>query len=144
MHATGTIDLDDWRRRTRELHILWSVGPFSYFTAIIGPTGCKKSNVMDGPSPSCLEWAQRLSAVRSSMTSSMLSTTAIRRPMATACRASILHFIRDINIAGGSGQHIDGHVVNWEDYNAKLISFCILIKARRPRRCSNSCRSSRA
>ncbi|RCV31459.1 hypothetical protein SETIT_6G179100v2 [Setaria italica] len=41
-----------------------------------------------------------------------------------------LHFTRTITGAGGSEYRIDGRLVTWEDYNAKLRSLGIIVKAR--------------
>ncbi|KAF7095971.1 hypothetical protein CFC21_098004 [Triticum aestivum] len=41
-----------------------------------------------------------------------------------------LHFTRTITGAGGSEYRIDGRLVTWDDYNAKLRSLGILVKAR--------------
>ena len=39
-------------------------------------------------------------------------------------------FTRTINSSGGSEYRIDGKVVNWDEYNEKLKSLGILVKAR--------------
>lgn len=43
---------------------------------------------------------------------------------------SELQFTRTITSSGGSEYRIDGRVVNWDEYNAKLRSLGILVKAR--------------
>ncbi|WVZ83246.1 hypothetical protein U9M48_030414 [Paspalum notatum var. saurae] len=43
--------------------------------------------------------------------------------------ADLLHFIRTITGTGGSEYCIDSRLVTWDDYNAKLRSLGILVKA---------------
>lgn len=43
---------------------------------------------------------------------------------------SELQFTRAITSSGGSEYRIDGRVVNWDEYNARLKELGILVKAR--------------
>ncbi|CAM0873936.1 unnamed protein product [Alopecurus aequalis] len=119
-----------------------TIGPFFDFTAVVGPNGAGKSNLMDAISfvlgvrsahlrgaqlrdlVYALEDADREAARRASV------RLVYRLP---GTGAAELHFARSITIpaGGGSGSEyrIDGRLVTWEDYNARLRSLGILVKA---------------
>ncbi|KAK3124176.1 hypothetical protein QOZ80_8AG0641550 [Eleusine coracana subsp. coracana] len=114
-----------------------TIGPFFDFTAIIGPNGAGKSNLMDAIS---FVLGVRSAHLRGAQLKDLIYALDDRDKEAKGRRASVrlvyqmgteeLHFIRTITGAGGSEYRIDGRVVNWEDYNAKLRSLGILVKAR--------------
>jgi hypothetical protein len=114
-----------------------TIGPFFDFTAIIGPNGAGKSNLMDAIS---FVLGVRSAHLRGAQLKDLIYALDDRDKEGKGRRASVrlvyqmgadeLHFTRTITGAGGSEYRIDGRVVNWEDYNAKLRSLGILVKAR--------------
>ncbi|KAF0900828.1 hypothetical protein E2562_035464 [Oryza meyeriana var. granulata] len=116
-----------------------TIGPFFDFTAIIGPNGAGKSNLMDAIS---FVLGVRSVHLRGAQLKDLIYALDDRDKEAKGRRASVrlvyhlpgtgdeLHFTRTITGAGGSEYRIDGRLVTWDDYNAKLRSLGILVKAR--------------
>ncbi|CAM0911489.1 unnamed protein product [Alopecurus aequalis] len=116
-----------------------TIGPFFDFTAIIGPNGAGKSNLMDAIS---FVLGVRSAHLRGAQLKDLIYALDDRDKEERGRRASVrlvynlpgtgaeLQFTRAITGAGGSEYRIDGRVVTWDDYNAKLRSLGILVKAR--------------
>ncbi|CAO2173099.1 unnamed protein product [Urochloa humidicola] len=115
-----------------------TIGPFSDFTAIIGPNGAGKSNLLDAIS---FVLGVRSAHLRGARLRDLIYAADDGDKEAQGRRASVrlvyhqpdqeeLHFTRTITGAGGSEYRIDGRIVTWDDYNAKLRSLGILVKAR--------------
>ncbi|WVZ83418.1 hypothetical protein U9M48_030567 [Paspalum notatum var. saurae] len=118
-----------------------TIGPFSGFTAIIGANGAGKSNLMDAI---CFVLGVRSAHLRGAQLRDLIyKLDDGDKEVAEGRRASVrlvylqpnnqeeLHFTRTITGgAGGSEYRIDGRLVTWDDYNAKLRSLGILVKAR--------------
>ncbi|RID47098.1 hypothetical protein BRARA_I03724 [Brassica rapa] len=114
------------------------VGPFKDFTAIIGPNGAGKSNLMDAIS---FVLGVRTGQLRGSQLKDLIYAFDDREKEQRGRKAFVrlvyllddgveLRFTRTITSSGGSEYRIDNRVVNWEEYNAKLRSIGILVKAR--------------
>lgn len=114
------------------------IGPFSDFTAIIGPNGAGKSNLMDaisfvlGVRSGQLRGAQLKDLIYAydDKEKEQKGRRAFVRLVYQLGNESELQFTRTITSSGGSEYRIDGRVVNWDEYNAKLRSLGILVKAR--------------
>ncbi|KAF2286808.1 hypothetical protein GH714_030469 [Hevea brasiliensis] len=117
---------------------LQTIGPFKDFTAIIGPNGAGKSNLMDAIS---FVLGVRTGQLRGAQLKDLIyayddrekeqkGRRAFVRLVYLLANGSELHFTRTITSAGGSEYRIDGKVVNWDEYNARLRSLGILVKAR--------------
>ncbi|KAK3193546.1 hypothetical protein Dsin_024856 [Dipteronia sinensis] len=117
---------------------LQTIGPFSDFTAIIGPNGAGKSNLMDAIS---FVLGVRTGQLRGTQLKDLIYAFDDREKEQKGRRAFVrlvylmgngseLQFTRTINSSGGSEYRIDGKVVNWDEYNEKLKSLGILVKAR--------------
>ncbi|XP_050205176.1 structural maintenance of chromosomes protein 1 [Mercurialis annua] len=115
-----------------------TIGPFKDFTAIIGPNGAGKSNLMDAIS---FVLGVRTGQLRGAQLKDLIYAYDDREKEQRGRRAYVrlvylltngseLHFTRTITSAGGSEYRIDGKVVNWDEYNARLRSLGILVKAR--------------
>ncbi|RLN04202.1 hypothetical protein C2845_PM13G19830 [Panicum miliaceum] len=116
-----------------------TIGPFSGFTAVIGPNGAGKSNLLDAIS---FVLGVRSAHLRGAQLKDLIYALDDRDKEAEGRRAFVclvyhqpdqeeLHFTRTITGgAGGSEYRIDGRLVTWEDYNTKLRSLGILVKAR--------------
>ncbi|KAJ8639255.1 hypothetical protein MRB53_015949 [Persea americana] len=115
-----------------------TIGPFFDFTAIIGPNGAGKSNLMDAIS---FVLGVRSVQLRGAQLKDLIYAFDDREKEQKGRRAFVrlvyqmgngseLQFTRTITGAGGSEYRIDGKVVTWDDYNAKLKSLGILVKAR--------------
>uniref|UniRef100_A0A0D9XB24 Structural maintenance of chromosomes protein n=1 Tax=Leersia perrieri TaxID=77586 RepID=A0A0D9XB24_9ORYZ len=123
-----------------------TIGPFFDFTAIIGPNGAGKSNLMDAIS---FVLGVRSAHLRGAQLKDLIYALDDRDKEAKGRRAYVrlvyqlppgsdasdgdgdqLHFTRTITGAGGSEYRINGRLVTWDDYNAKLRSLGILVKAR--------------
>ncbi|KAG2257972.1 hypothetical protein Bca52824_077266 [Brassica carinata] len=113
------------------------VGPFKDFTAIIGPNGAGKSNLMDAIS---FVLGVRTGQLRGSQLKDLIYAFDDREKEQRGRRAFVrlvyllddgteLRFTRTITSSGGSEYRIDNRVVNWEEYNGKLRSIGILVKA---------------
>lgn len=114
------------------------IGPFSDFTAIIGPNGAGKSNLMDAIS---FVLGVRTGQLRGGQLKDLIYAYDDKEKEQKGRRAFVrlvyqlgneseLQFTRTITSSGGSEYRIDGRVVNWDEYNAKLRSLGILVKAR--------------
>lgn len=114
------------------------IGPFSDFTAIIGPNGAGKSNLMDAIS---FVLGVRTGQLRGAQLKDLIyayddsekeqrGRRAFVRLVYQLAGGSELSFTRTITSAGASEYRIDGRVVNWDEYNGKLRSIGILVKAR--------------
>ncbi|KAF3574086.1 hypothetical protein F2Q69_00061838 [Brassica cretica] len=114
------------------------VGPFKDFTAIIGPNGAGKSNLMDAIS---FVLGVRTGQLRGSQLKDLIYAFDDREKEQRGRKAFVrlvyllddgveLRFTRTITSSGGSEYRIDNRVVNWEEYNGKLRSIGILVKAR--------------
>lgn len=117
---------------------LQTIGPFKDFTAIIGPNGAGKSNLMDAIS---FVLGVRTGQLRGAQLKDLIyayddrekeqkGRRAFVRLVYLLANGSELHFTRTITSSGGSEYRIDGKVVNWDEYNARLRSLGILVKAR--------------
>lgn len=114
------------------------IGPFSDFTAIIGPNGAGKSNLMDaisfvlGVRSGQLRGAQLKDLIYAydDKEKEQKGRRAFVRLVYQLGNESELQFTRTITSSGGSEYRIDGRVVNWDEYNSKLRSLGILVKAR--------------
>ncbi|KAL5990580.1 hypothetical protein ACLOJK_011482 [Asimina triloba] len=114
------------------------IGPFFDFTAIIGPNGAGKSNLMDAIS---FVLGVRTGQLRGAQLKDLIYAYDDREKEQKGRRAFVrlvyrmgneseLQFTRSITSAGGSEYRIDGRLVAWDEYNAKLKSLGILVKAR--------------
>ncbi|CAH2064119.1 unnamed protein product [Thlaspi arvense] len=111
------------------------IGPFKDFTAIIGPNGSGKSNLMDAIS---FVLGVRTGQLRGSQLKDLIYAFDDREKEQRAFVRLVyllddgleLRFTRTITSAGGSEYRIDDRVVNWDEYNGKLRSLGILVKAR--------------
>ncbi|KAK8506157.1 hypothetical protein V6N13_002797 [Hibiscus sabdariffa] len=117
---------------------LQTIGPFSDFTAIIGPNGAGKSNLMDAIS---FVLGVRTGQLRGTQLRDLIYAFDDREKEQSGRRAFVrlvyqlaggtkLRFTRTILPSGGSEYQIDGSNVNWDEYNGKLRSLGILVKAR--------------
>ncbi|KAM1153191.1 hypothetical protein ACFX14_035616 [Malus domestica] len=115
-----------------------TIGPFYDFTAIIGPNGAGKSNLMDaisfvlGVRTGHLRGAQLKDLIYAfdDREKDQKGRRAFVRLVYQLASGSELQFTRAITGGAGSEYRIDGASVTWEEYNAKLRSLGILVKAR--------------
>ncbi|XP_008382865.3 structural maintenance of chromosomes protein 1 [Malus domestica] len=115
-----------------------TIGPFYDFTAIIGPNGAGKSNLMDaisfvlGVRTGHLRGAQLKDLIYAfdDKEKDQKGRRAFVRLVYQLDNGSELQFTRAITGGAGSEYRIDGASVTWEEYNAKLRSLGILVKAR--------------
>ncbi|KAE9612204.1 hypothetical protein Lal_00022122 [Lupinus albus] len=114
------------------------IGPFHDFTAVIGPNGSGKSNLMDAIS---FVLGVRTGQLRGAQLKDLIYAFDDREKEQKGRRAFVrlvyqlangteIQFTRAITSAGASEYRIDGNVVTWDVYNAKLKSLGILVKAR--------------
>ncbi|BBN00427.1 hypothetical protein Mp_1g29090 [Marchantia polymorpha subsp. ruderalis] len=114
------------------------IGPFRNFTAIIGPNGAGKSNLMDAIS---FVLGVRSMQLRGAQLKDLIYAFDDREREQKGRKAFVklvyltgakeeLHFTRTITSAGTSEYRIDNRTVSWDDYNAKMKSLGILVKAR--------------
>ncbi|KAG8370811.1 hypothetical protein BUALT_Bualt13G0022300 [Buddleja alternifolia] len=114
------------------------IGPFYDFTAIIGPNGAGKSNLMDAIS---FVLGVRTGQLRGAQLRDLIYAFDDREKEQRGRRAHVMlvyqlpdeseiEFTRSITPAGASEYRIGDRVVNWDEYNAKLRSLGILVKAR--------------
>ncbi|KAK7345769.1 hypothetical protein VNO77_16380 [Canavalia gladiata] len=114
------------------------IGPFTDFTAIIGPNGAGKSNLMDAIS---FVLGVRTGQLRGAQLKDLIyafddkekeqkGRRAFVRLVYHIANSTEIQFTRTITSAGASEYRIDGNVVNWDAYNARLKSLGILVKAR--------------
>lgn len=117
---------------------LQTIGPFKDFTAIIGPNGAGKSNLMDAIS---FVLGVRTGQLRGAQLKDLIYAFDDREKEQKGRRAFVrlvyllaneseLSFTRTITSAGSSEYRVDGKVVNWDEYNGRLRSLGILVKAR--------------
>ncbi|KAJ8749142.1 hypothetical protein K2173_013749 [Erythroxylum novogranatense] len=117
---------------------LQTIGPFKDFTAIIGPNGAGKSNLMDAIS---FVLGVRTGQLRGAQLKDLIYAFDDREKEQKGRRAFVrlvyqlgngsqIHFTRTITSAGASEYRLDSKVVNWDEYNARLRSLGILVKAR--------------
>ncbi|CAL8178356.1 unnamed protein product [Prunus armeniaca] len=115
-----------------------TIGPFYDFTAIIGPNGAGKSNLMDaisfvlGVRTGHLRGAQLKDLIYAfdDKEKDQKGRRAYVRLVYQLANGSELQFTRAITGSAGSEYRVDGASVSWEEYNAKLRSLGILVKAR--------------
>nr|GMD26935.1 structural maintenance of chromosomes protein 1 [Ipomoea batatas] len=115
-----------------------TIGPFYDFTAIIGPNGAGKSNLMDaisfvlGVRTGQLRGAQLRDLIYAfdDREKEQRGRKAFVRMVYQLASGTEIQFTRRITSAGSSEYLIDGRVVNWDEYNAKLKSLDILVKSR--------------
>lgn len=114
------------------------IGPFYDFTAIIGPNGAGKSNLMDaisfvlGVRSVQLRGAQLKDLIYAfdDKEKEQKGRKAFVRLVYQLGNGSELLFTRAITTAGTSEYRLDGKIVTWDEYNSKLKSLGILVKAR--------------
>eukprot|EP00262_Sarcandra_glabra_P007411 TRINITY_DN20200_c0_g1_i1.p1 TRINITY_DN20200_c0_g1~~TRINITY_DN20200_c0_g1_i1.p1 ORF type:complete len:1219 (-),score=304.96 TRINITY_DN20200_c0_g1_i1:265-3921(-) len=114
------------------------IGPFYDFTAIIGPNGAGKSNLMDaisfvlGVRSVQLRGAQLKDLIYAmdDKEKEQKGRRAFVRLVYQMGNGSELQFTRTITGSGGSEYRLDGKIVSWDEYNSKLKSLGILVKAR--------------
>lgn len=117
---------------------LQTIGPFYDFTAVIGPNGAGKSNLMDAIS---FVLGVRTGQLRGAQLKDLIyayddkekeqkGRRAFVRLVYQLSSGSELQFTRAITSSGGSEYRIDGTPVSWEEYNSRLRSLGILVKAR--------------
>ncbi|XP_024032701.1 structural maintenance of chromosomes protein 1-like, partial [Morus notabilis] len=115
-----------------------TIGPFYDFTAIIGPNGAGKSNLMDAIS---FVLGVRTGQLRGAQLKDLIyayddkekeqrGRRAFVRLVYQLANGSELQFTRTITSSGGSEYRIDGTPVTWDEYNGRLRSLGILVKAR--------------
>mmetsp|Transcript_38602 Transcript_38602/g.122642 ORF Transcript_38602/g.122642 Transcript_38602/m.122642 type:complete len:1223 (-) Transcript_38602:64-3732(-) len=114
-----------------------TIGPFKNFTAVIGPNGSGKSNLMDAISFVLGVKSSQLrgSALRDLVYSNDEDAMDVKRRAFVTCvyvtaGGEEMHFTRVISLEGTSSYKFNGRNCSWEDYNNKLQSQGILIKAR--------------
>ncbi|KAF9607877.1 hypothetical protein IFM89_003581 [Coptis chinensis] len=114
------------------------IGPFFDFTAIVGPNGSGKSNLMDAIS---FVLGVRSVQLRGAQMKDLIYAFDDKEKNEKGRRAFVrlvyqlgsgveLQFMRSISSSGGSEYRLDGKVVTWDEYNSKLKSLGILVKAR--------------
>lgn len=114
------------------------IGPFRNFTAIIGPNGAGKSNLMDAIS---FVLGVRSVHLRGDKLRDLVYSLGDADPDKANRRAHVmlayvdsrgeeLRLLRGITVAGASEYRINGSLVTWEEYNDRLKSIGILVKAR--------------
>ncbi|KAL6868090.1 hypothetical protein ACP4OV_014935 [Aristida adscensionis] len=117
-----------------------TIGPFLGFTAVVGPNGAGKSNLVDAI---CFVLAVRSAHLRAARLADLLyALDDGDRDQANKGRAAsvsllyhtgggeLIRFTRTITGAGAGEYCVDGRVVAWEDYDARLRSLGILVRAR--------------
>ncbi|XP_078182558.1 structural maintenance of chromosomes protein 1-like [Carex rostrata] len=118
-----------------------TIGPFCDFTAIIGPNGAGKSNLMDAIS---FVLGVRSGHLRGAQLKDLIYAFDDKEKEQRGRRAFVrliyhqidngseneIQFTRTITGQGGSEYRLDNRVCTWDEYNAKLKSFGILVKAR--------------
>ncbi|KAH7287580.1 hypothetical protein KP509_32G063300 [Ceratopteris richardii] len=114
------------------------IGPFKNFTAIIGPNGAGKSNLMDAIS---FVLGVRSMQLRGAQLKDLIYAYDDKEREQKGRRAFVklvyrtskgeeLQFARIITSSGFSDYKINSKSVTWDEYNAKMKSLGILIKAR--------------
>lgn len=112
-----------------------TIGPFKRFTAIIGPNGCGKSNLMDAIS---FVFGERTQSLRVRTVKDLIHGAPIGKPVASTAMVSAVYaeedgteinFTRKI-VGSGTEYRIDKKVVSPQQYTSKLESLGILVKAK--------------
>lgn len=114
------------------------IGPFRNFTAIIGPNGAGKSNLMDAIS---FVLGVRSMQLRGAHLKDLIYAFDDREREQKGRRAFVklvyltgcgeeLHLTRTITCSGSSEYKINDTLVLWDEYNEKMRSLGILVKAR--------------
>uniref|UniRef100_A0A0D6QVW1 Structural maintenance of chromosomes protein n=1 Tax=Araucaria cunninghamii TaxID=56994 RepID=A0A0D6QVW1_ARACU len=114
------------------------IGPFKNFTAIIGPNGAGKSNLMDaisfvlGVRSMQLRGAQLRDLIYAydDKDRDQRGRKAFVKLVYLTSSGEELHFTRTVTGAGGSEYRINNRAVTWDDYNNKMKSLGILVRAR--------------
>ncbi|XP_028405600.1 structural maintenance of chromosomes protein 1A-like [Dendronephthya gigantea] len=111
------------------------IGPFKKFTAIIGPNGCGKSNLMDAIS---FVFGEKTSSLRVRTVKDLIHGAPINKPVSSTASVKAVYcendgseisFTRRI-IGSGTEYRIDKNVVPPAEYNKKLKSIGIFVKAK--------------
>ncbi|XP_078369218.1 structural maintenance of chromosomes protein 1A-like [Oculina patagonica] len=112
-----------------------TIGPFKRFTAIIGPNGCGKSNLMDAIS---FVFGERTQSLRVRTVKDLIHGAPIGKPVASTGMVTAVYaeedgteikFTRKI-VGSGTEYRIDNKVVSPQQYTSKLESLGILVKAK--------------
>lgn len=114
------------------------IGPFKNFTAIIGPNGAGKSNLMDAIS---FVLGVRSMQLRGAQLKDLIYAFDDKEREQKGRKASVklvyltgtgeeLHFARVITSSGSSDYKINDKSTSWDEYNARMKSLGILVKAR--------------
>lgn len=114
------------------------IGPFYDFTAIIGPNGAGKSNLMDAIS---FVLGVRSVQLRGAQLKDLIYAFDDKEKEQKGRRAFVklvyqmgngteLQFRRGITSSGASEYRLDDKIVTLDEYNSKLKSLGILVKAR--------------
>ncbi|KAI3968840.1 hypothetical protein MKX01_028990 [Papaver californicum] len=101
------------------------IGPFYDFTAIIGPNGAGKSNLMDA-----ISFVLDLIYAFDDKEKEQKNRKAFVKLVYQLSNGIELQFRRTVTSAGGAEYRLDEKVVTWDEYNNKLKSLGILVKAR--------------
>lgn len=112
-----------------------TIGPFKRFTAIIGPNGCGKSNLMDAIS---FVFGERTQSLRVRTVKDLIHGAPISKPVASTAMVTAVYaeedgteinFTRKI-VGSGTEYRIDNKTVSPQQYTSKLESLGILVKAK--------------
>lgn len=114
------------------------IGPFKNFTAIIGPNGAGKSNLMDAIS---FVLGVRSMQLRGAQLKDLIYAFDDKEREVKGRKAFVklvfitstgeeLEFTRGISPAGSSEYKLNRKNVTWDEYNEKMKSLGILVKAR--------------
>ncbi|XP_020611608.1 structural maintenance of chromosomes protein 1A-like isoform X1 [Orbicella faveolata] len=112
-----------------------TIGPFKRFTAIIGPNGCGKSNLMDAIS---FVFGERTQSLRVRTVKDLIHGAPIGKPVASTGMVTAVYaeedgteinFTRKI-VGSGTEYRIDSKIVSPQQYTSKLESLGILVKAK--------------
>ena len=117
------------------------IGPFGDFTAVIGPNGSGKSNLMDAIS---FVLGVRTQQLRGTQLKELVYDSETEHPRRAYVKLTMktvhgetVHFARHLNPSSSdpnssyqSVYKMNDRTVTWEEYNAKLTSFGILVKVR--------------
>ncbi|KAJ7391317.1 Structural maintenance of chromosomes protein 1B, partial [Desmophyllum pertusum] len=112
-----------------------TIGPFMRFTAVIGPNGCGKSNLMDAIS---FVFGERTQSLRVRTVKDLIHGAPIGKPVASTGMVTAVYaeedgteikFTRKI-VGSGTEYRIDNKIVTPQQYTSKLESLGILVKAK--------------
>nr|QIC49988.1 structural maintenance of chromosomes protein 1 [Actinia equina] len=112
-----------------------TIGPFMRFTAIIGPNGCGKSNLMDAIS---FVFGERTQSLRVKTVKDLIHGAPVGRPVGLTAKVTAVYaeengteirFTRKI-VGSGTEYRIDDKVCTPQAYTSKLESLGILVKAK--------------